>query len=105
MDERLKILEMLKNGSITVSEADALLQTIEDLVDKKEGKSREKFNKFSASLKSSLNKFGEDVKKINSEGVKDTLKKGYDEVNEAFAKLDKEILDFIKGEKDDGREN
>ena len=81
MDERLKILEMLKNGNITVSEADSLLQTIEDIEDKKESKNKEKFNKFSDSLKSSLSKFGDEVKKINSEGIKESLKKGYDEVN------------------------
>ena len=105
MDERLKILEMLKNGNITVSEADELLQTIEDIDNKKESKCREKFNKFNESLKVSLNKFGEEVKKINSEGIKESLKKGYDEVNEAFSKLDEELLHFIKGDKDNGREN
>lgn len=105
MDERLKILEMLKNGNITVSEADSLLQTIEDIEDKKESKNKEKFNKFSDSLKASLSKFGDEVKKINSEGIKESLKKGYDEVNEAFSKLDQEIINFIKGDKNDGREN
>ncbi len=104
MQERMKILEMLKNGNITVSEADDLLQTIDDIEYKKENKNKEKFNKFNESLKASINKFGEEVKKINSEGIKDSLKKGYDEVNDAFSKLDKEIIDFIKRDKDNNKD-
>lgn len=100
MQERLKILEMLKNGNISVSEAEALLQTIEDIEVSKGSKNKEKFNKFSESLKTSLNKFGDEVKKINSETIKDSLKTGYEEVNEAFYKLDKELMDFLSGNKE-----
>ena len=77
MDERTKILEMLKDGVITVEQADELLGAIED--DKKflKNKHKEKILKAKELIKTKLSVIEKELDKVGTEvatTVSETLK-------------------------------
>ena len=99
-EEKRKVLEMVRDGIITVEEGEELLRVLEET-----NQSENKDSKFKKKIKEDLNKTKEDLlkakdrlveeyEKIDFDKVKDKVKKGIDKVDETVRKVDKAILKF-----------
>lgn len=103
-EERKKILEMVRDGIITIEEGEELLRVLENskTAEEKPGAKfkntiKEDLQKTKEELLKAKEKLMAEYEKINMEKVKDKIKKGIDKVDKAVGKMDEAILKY--GEK------
>lgn len=94
-DERKKILEMVKDGVITVEEADELLKVLDSTVKKPffKEKMRQDLLKTKEALLKAKERLVEEYEKIDFGKIKDNLKKGIDKIDKSIKKVDDAIID------------
>jgi hypothetical protein len=99
-EERTKILEMVRDGIITIEEGEELLRVLE------ESRSKEKKDsKFKKAIKEDLHKTKEELlkakarlvaeyEKFDKEKLKSAIKKGIEKIDNAVGKVDEAILNY-----------
>lgn len=103
-EERKRILEMVRDGIITIEEGEELLRVLESSKAAEEkpgakfkGRIKEDLQKTKEELLNAKDKIVAEYEKIDMDKVKDKIKKGIDKVDKAVGKIDEAILRY--GEK------
>lgn len=100
-DERTKILEMIRDGIITIEEGEELLRLLDE-TDKTDVKRDSKFKKkikedlqkTKADLLKAKERLVEEYEKINLDKIKSKIKKGIEKIDKAVGKVDETILNY-----------
>lgn len=100
-EERRKILEMVRDGIISIEEGEELLKVIENKkTDNKKtikNKVKEDLQKTKEELLKAKDRLVQEYEKVDMSKVKDKLKKGIEKVDNAVSKVDEAIIRY--GEK------
>jgi len=96
--EKRKILEMVKDGIITVEEADKLLKILEDSEKNKKSpfkdKVKEELLKTKEELSQIKDKLKQEYEKIDFSSAKDKIKVGLEKLEKAMKKIDDAIYRY-----------
>ena len=103
-EERKRVLEMVRDGIISIEEGEELLRVLKEAEDneskpgyKFKAKLKEDLERTKIELLKAKEKFVNEYAKIDMAKVKSKIKKGIDTVDSAVGKVDEAILKF--GEK------